>query len=114
VPSTQQPLGYHGAEDLPPAGAAALAEEPDLQQLAAARGQHVVAHVRHEREAVGVARAVRHAGEPQDPVPAPAAQRERAAAQEQREGQPGEADPGPGQARRVLARDPPRDRGERD
>ncbi len=41
----EQPLGDHRAEDLAPAGGRARAEEPDLEQLAAARGQHVVAHV---------------------------------------------------------------------
>src|SRR3712207_6877003 len=46
------------------------AEDRDPQHLAAARGQHVVAHVAHEREPVGVAAGVRDLRQPHDPVPA--------------------------------------------
>ena len=57
----------------------ARAEDRDPQHLAAARGQHVVAHVADEREPVGVGALVRDLGQAHDPVPAPAAggQRER-------------------------------------
>ena len=80
---------------------------PILQQLAAARRQHVVAHVADERQAERVAPPVRNAREAHDQVPAPAAQRE-----VQRDHEPA---PGParrsrrrvGQLRRILPGDPP-------
>ena len=81
-------LGEDRAEDRAPLGGRARAEDRDPQHLAAARGQHVVAHVADERQPVGVGALVRDLGQAHDPVPAPAAGGERERVDPERGDQP--------------------------
>ncbi len=107
-------LGDDRAEDRAPLGGRARAEDRDPQQLAAARGQHVVAHVADEREPVGVGPPVGDLGQPHDAMPAPAAGRQGDRVDTQRAHEPQVAAEAVGELRRVLLGHPPGDRGQRD
>ena len=107
-------LHDHGAEHLPPPGRRARAEQDDLEQLAAAGRQDVVAHVADQRERERITPPVRDRGVAQDPVPAPAAHGEVAGDHAERGAEPRPPGGRVGQARSALARDPPGDRRQRD
>ena len=107
-------LGDDGAEDRPLARVAARGEQHDLERLAGARGQHVVAHVADARQRVAVAAARAHAGGGEDPVPALAAHDRRDRVQHGRSREPGDRVAAARELRRLLLRRPPHDCGERD
>ena len=66
-------LGHDRPENLAALGVRAVAEQEDAQHLAAASGQHRVAHVADGRDGHGVLELVLDLGVAQDHVPAPAA-----------------------------------------
>ena len=78
-------------------------EQHDAQRLARARRQHVVAHVAHRGERVGVDAAGLDARQVEDPVPALAAQRAVASGVERRARRPSQANDA-GAARAAAAR----------
>ena len=107
-------LGHHRAEQGALARLAAARHQHDLERLARARGQDVVAHVADGRQHVAVAAMRAHAGDGEDPVPALAARDRRHRVQEDRRREPGDRVTAARELRRLLLRRPPDDRRERD